>query len=182
MASHQPIDQLTDEQLMKLYQQGHHGAFKCLYERHSGKVYGFLMSRIKNKEKVAEIYQEVFIKLHKSKNLYDVQLPVLPWIFTITKSVMMDELRKNKDIPISDNYDLDKLPTPEESSLDNSAKATEALNKLPDQQKTALQMRYMNDDTFDEIAERLSVSPVNARQIISRGLKRLRQLIGEEGS
>ena len=92
------FDNQTDEQLMKLYQNGEDSAFRVLYERHSSKVYGFLSKRIRDKEKVAEIYQDVFIKLHKSKDLYKSSLPLLPWMFTVTRSVMLDELRKNKNI------------------------------------------------------------------------------------
>lgn len=171
----------TDEQLMKLYQNGDDSAFKVLYERHANKIYGFLSKRIKNKENVNQIFQEVFVKIHKSKVLYKDSLPLLPWIFTITKSVMLDQWRKEKNFPI---VDIDVL----DSALESVQAITEThsqkdlvglVSQLPDQQRQAIEMRYINDKTFDEIAESLKINPANARQIISRGLKRLRELIGD---
>lgn len=180
MQAKKPSD-LTDEQLMKLYQNGEGEAFKALYVRHSPKVFGYLKARIKNKEKMAEIFQEVFIKIHKSKNLYNNNLPLLPWIFTITKSVMIDEIRKDKSFKLAEPYDLEKIPASIEVSRNQFDETIELLNKLPDHQKIALEMRYVSDKTFEEIATSLRVSPSNARQIISRGIKRLRELVSEGG-
>lgn len=173
--------ELTDEQLMKLYQSGDEEAFKTLYDRHSSKVFGFLKSRIRNDQKVSEIYQEVFIKVHKSKNLYNDTLPLLPWIFTITRTVMIDELRKEKNVTFVSAENLDSIPAIEIEQPENFFEAAEKLALLPKTQKVAIEMRYLNDQTFEQIAERLKVSPTNARQIISRGVKRLRELISEGG-
>lgn len=176
----EPLE-LTDEQLMKLYQNGEEEAFKILYERHSSKVFGFLKNRIRNDQKVSEIYQEVFIKIHKSKNLYNDTLPLLPWIFTITKTVMIDELRKEKKVTFISDENLDKIPARENVQPEIFTLAAEKLALLPQTQKVAVEMRYLNDQTFEQIAESLKVSPANARQIISRGVKRLRELIAEGG-
>lgn len=174
------FDNQTDEQLMKLYQNGEDSAFRVLYDRHSSKVYGFLNKRIRDKEKVAEIYQEVFIKLHRSKDLYKSDLPLLPWIFTVTRSVMLDELRKNKNIEVVNIDDVEnKLAA--EIPKDSTSDVLDLLQNLPEPQRQALEMRYVKDKTFEEIAESLNIKPINARQVISRGLKKLRELIGEGG-
>lgn len=174
-------DNQTDEQLMKLYQNGDEEAFKVLYGRHSSKVYGFLQKRLNDNEKVAEVYQEVFIKIHKSKHLYNDSLPALAWIFTISRTVMIDELRRSSKIQTVDNYDLEKIPEELEKTVPQFELATEVLQHLPDQQKAAIEMRYVNEQTFEQIAESLKVSPANARQLISRGIKRLKELIHQGG-
>ena len=174
------FDNQTDEQLMKLYQNGEDSAFRVLYERHSSKVYGFLSKRIRDKEKVAEIYQDVFIKLHKSKDLYKSSLPLLPWMFTVTRSVMLDELRKNKKIEIVNIDDVENLLVADITN-DSGSDLLDLLQSLPEPQRQALEMRYVKDNTFEEIAESLNIKPINARQVISRGLKKLRELIGEGG-
>lgn len=174
-------ENLSDEQLMKLYQGGDEEAFKVLYGRHSSKIYGFLKKRLSNKEQVAEVYQEVFIKIHKSKHLYNESLPALAWIFTISRTVMIDELRKDKKVQTIDNYELEKIPEELEKTVPQFEQAVEILQQLPNQQKTAIEMRYIDDKTFEQIAESLKVSPTNARQIISRGIKRIKELVSEGG-
>ena len=174
------LNEQTDEQLMKLYQNGDEEAFKALYRRHSSKIYGFIKKRIGNKEKVAEIYQEVFVKIHKSKALYNETFPVLPWIFTVTKSVLLDEVRKEKNYEILDLEAIERtvaLAAPE-----SVTDAIGMIDRLPDIQKQAIELRYVNDQTFEQIAESLNVKPSNARQIVSRGIKRLRELMGDGGN
>ena len=174
------LENLTDEELMLLYQNGTKNAFQILYSRHSSKVYGFLKSRIRQAEKVTDIYQEVFIKIHRSKHLYNKSLPVLPWIFTITKSVMIDELRKENKSKLVVDFDLEKIPAVQSQST-YIGEAAEMIQNLPESQKVALQLRYLDDKTFEEIAESLKTSPTNVRQIVSRGIKRLKELMAQGG-
>lgn len=172
------LENLTDEELMVMYQNGAENAFQILYIRHSSKVFGFLKSRIRQTEKMTDIYQEVFIKIHKSKHLYNKTLPVLPWIFTITKSVMIDELRKDRKSKLIDDFDIDKIPALVSESI-FIGEAEALIQNLPEAQKVALQMRYVDDKTFQEIAKSLKTSPMNVRQIVSRGIKRLKELMTE---
>ena len=61
---------VTDEELMASYQEGSEEAFKELYSRHSGKVLGYLRSRTSSEQDAVDLFQEVFVKIHKSKHLY----------------------------------------------------------------------------------------------------------------
>ncbi len=169
----------TDEELMALYQKGSQEAFQALYARHSAKVFGFISSRVRSSQQVSDIFQEVFMKLHRSKHLYDPNLPVLPWIFTITKNSITDEMRKTllqkNQIPV-DEVEL----TAPEISMTKELVPTE-ISKLPANQRLALEMRYLEEKTFDEIAKTLQTSESNIRQLVSRGLKRLKELLTEKG-
>lgn len=178
---------MTDEQLMEMYQNGSEKAFSILYDRHSSKIFGFLKKRVQKEEKVTDIYQEVFVKIHKSKHLYNKSFPLLPWIFTITRTVMLDELKKDKNNNLAIDIDLDSLQaSPAEFNLvsDNKilGEAAASVQRLPEAQKLAIQMRYVDDKTFEEIALSLQTTPVNVRQLISRGVKRLKELLGERRS
>ena len=172
-------ENLTDERLMKLYQNGDAEAFKVLYVRHSPKIYGFLKKRIKNAETVAEVYQEVFIKIHKSKHLYKKSHPVLPWLFTITKNAIVDDARKIKKT--SNQIQIDDLqiaaPTPEAGFKISDIAAQ--LEQVPLKQRSVIVMRYADEKTFEDIAQVLKTSDTNVRQLLSRGLQRLKQLIKE---
>lgn len=171
---------LSDEELMAKYQNGAEEAFRILYDRHSSKIYNYLKKRVSRKEKVAEIYQDVFVKIHKSKHLYKRALPLLPWFFTITKSVMLDDFKKDKNFKFNDSFDMEKVPATAITELSNQQYAVSNLiSTLPETQKKVVQFRYVDDKTFDEIAEILKTTPLNARQILSRGIKRLKQLMTE---
>ena len=55
------------------------------------------------------------------------------------------------------------------------------IQKLSNTQKHTIQIHFIDEKTFKEIAATLKTSPVNVRQIISRGVKRLRELMSEGG-
>lgn len=165
----------SDEDLMVLYQNGNEDAFLVLYERHAKKVFGYIKSKVRNEELSGDIFQEVFVKIHKSKHLYNKSFPLLPWIFTVTRTTLVDVLRKNKKSDVESNLDYDIAVTEENNNIDISP----YLSKLPPVQKTALEMRFLEEKTFEEIASLLKTSSPNVRQIISRGMKRVKQMIGD---
>ena len=169
----------TDEELMISYQKGSEEAFRALYDRHSGKIFGYLKSRVGSKEVANDLFQEVFVKIHRSKHLYNSSLPALPWIFSVTHSTLIDGLRKAARKREVHEFDFDRLPTAETEQENRLGSVTSMVTKLPESQKTALQMRYIDEKTFEEIAVRLKTSPLNVRQIISRGVRQLRSLVKE---
>lgn len=170
------IDNKTDEELMEMYQKGSEPAFRVLYERHAGKVLGFIKSRIKNEEIASDIFQEVFSKFHKSKSLYKREYRVLPWIFVITRTAIIDSLRKEKKFERVES-NLNEFSQDLDAASGISA-ITDHFTKLEQKQRQVLEMRYVEDKTFENIAAELGTTEMNVRQIVSRGIKRLKQLIG----
>lgn len=168
----------TDEELMARYQLGSEQAFAVLYERHASKVLGYLRKRTGIDERAEELFQEVFVKMHKSKHLYNKSLPFLPWLFSVSRSVLIDSYRsRRRKLGEELVGDFDHFPKQEAASglidLDSH------LAHLTDAQSAAVQLRYVDDKTFDEIATILGTSSVNARKLISRGVARLRELVFE---
>lgn len=163
----------SDEELMQEYQQGNVLAFEEIYRRYSGKIYGFLRFKLRNQSMVDDIFQTTFMKLHHSRSTYDCKYQFKPWIFTICRNTMIDYFRKlqlENDLP----QELEIQETsegPEQTDFDKE------LSELPENQRLAMEYRFYQDFSFEEIAEKLKTSPSNARQLISRGIKRLKNLV-----
>lgn len=169
----------SDEELMVLYQSGNEKAFHTLYDRHFEKVFNFVQSRVRNEEKALDICQETFIRLHRHRDLYKGHLPFLPWLFTITKNTMLNKLNqfsREKENVVYDDELVSKAESPAPIEMDDISGFLEG---LPDQQRNAIHLRYVDEKSFEEIAEILNTSSLNVRQIISRGLKRLKTLTGK---
>ncbi len=164
----------TDEELMKAYQNGSEDAFRVLFARHSPKVYGFLVSRLKDRAQADDVFQNTFLKLHQTRSHYDPAFPFSPWLFTVCKSVMLDFLRKQKRV-LEDELDESQMVVP-----DTIPNFVIDLGSLPRQQQQVIDLRFKEDLSFEEIAKRIETSPTNARQILSRGIKRLRQMSSGE--
>lgn len=169
----------SDEDLMEYYKMGEVVAFEFLFERHSGKVLSYLSKRLQAPKEAQDLLQEVFFKLHRSRHQYNRTLPFTPWLFSITRSMWIDFLKKRRLEDATDPEVIDKLAQVT-SGLGSSEPSfgKEILEGLPANQKEAVGLRIYDEATFDEIALRLSTSPENARQLVSRGLKRLKQIWG----
>ena len=172
------MDQLSDEELMVMYQNGSEEAFQALYKRHSERIYGFLRNRIWNDERAAELYQEVFLKMHRSKHLYNKSLPALPWMFSITKSVLVDGLRSDKKTSRDSEMSIGNETSESAKSV---AEVTNLLARLPESQRKAIELRYVDEKTFEEIAESLDTTSQNARKIVSRAVAKLKSFARAKG-
>ena len=180
--STQNLANLSDEELMALYKKGIEGAFECLYLRHKGKVYGYLRSKVQNEDLAADIFQEVFIKVHRSKHLYNEDFGFLPWVFTITRNLMIDELRKrakHKSVALEEAAEIPTQETVPETSLTDLGGL---LQQIPETQRKAIELRYLENKTFEEISKTLETSETNARKLVSRGVHRIKLLFKEGGS
>lgn len=169
----------SDEELMEAYKLGDSLAFEILFNRHSGRVAGFLNKRLKNSTDVQDVLQEVFFKLHRSKHLYNSTLPFLPWIFSITRSVLYDYLKKKRLRKVTGTQVVEQVAFQNEF-YDSKKIDKEALEILPSVQRKAVGMRVYEEASFEEIASKLSTSSENARKLVSRGITNLRKVFRRE--
>lgn len=165
----------SDEELMLAYQDGDISAFNELYERYSGRVYSFLENRVFNKNERDDLFQAVFLKLHKSRHLYSPIYQFAPWLFTICRTTLLDFIKAKKFDIAPDVSAADRLTS--EGSPDSALALSQAVTELSEQQRAALEMRYRDGLNFSEIASRLKISSGNVRQIISRTVRKLRRKI-----
>jgi RNA polymerase sigma-70 factor (ECF subfamily) len=172
----------SDEELMALYQNGDFLAFECLYERHSGRVFQYLKTKVTHCRYAEDLLQEVFMKVHRSRTKYVSEYPFLPWIFTIARNTVVDFLkssqRRESPATTSESFEFSNTPTISVETIEYDL--AHALGTLPKEQKRAIELRYLNDWSFEKIAEEMKTTPVNSRQIISRGIKKIRSLMEGE--
>lgn len=165
------IKDYTDEALMSLYQAGNEDAFNILYGRYKGRIYSYLIKRLNNVATVSDVYQNIFVKMHKSRDLYNPKYLFSQWIFTIVTSTLIDTYRsigRNKTEELSDNL-------ASVSSDSEPVDIKSELSKLSEADSDIIKLRYYEDKSFMEIAELLNMSELNVRQKISRAIRKLRK-------
>lgn len=179
----QKKDELSDEELMTLYQGGDFAAFEILYHRHSGRVFEYLKKKV-DVGHAQELLQETFEKFHRSRSKYNSQYPFLPWLFTISRNALFDFF-KTAETKVSQSSSsspvlLDSLVAVV-SDTHSPHDISVILGELPHNQKRAIELRYLHDWSFEKIADDMKTSEINVRQIISRGLKSLRLIVSGKG-
>ena len=165
----------TDEELMVAYQLGEVEAFEVLYSRHAPRVLGFLRKKVKSEAFARDIFQATFFKLHKCRARYDAAYPFVPWLFTICRSELLDALKKPH---LQQETLMAETPESKPQVFEPSTPEID-LTELPVSQKTAVELRYESNFSFEEIAAQLDTSPANARQLVSRAIQFLRGAYGK---
>lgn len=165
------IERLSDEELMSRYKLGEYPAFEELYRRHSGRVYGFILKRIRSRERAEELFQESFLRFHRNRSRYNDSLPFLPWLFTIARSAMIDGVRadarsQRTQHSFTEQNLIEVHAVPVSVDL--------GIQSLSSREREAVELRYGSDLDFNAIAARLNTSSTNVRQIVSRAIKKLR--------
>ncbi len=159
---------MTNEELMLRYADGDASAFDELFERIHQRVYAYVSKHLFSKNEVEDVTQNIFFKLHSTKEKYDPKHPFDAWLFVIARSVLYDHLRKSSKINLEE---LKEFLMNEKNEID----IDESLHALNKKNRSIIEMKYLADMSFEEIAKKLNSTPANIRQIISRSLRLLRK-------
>lgn len=166
------LETLEDEKLMLEYQADNYSAFEVLYRRHKSLVYSYIYKRLKNKDQVEEVFQNIFLKFHRSRELYDPKYKFLQWLYTLARSELYDFCKKKRLVTIS--FDEEVFKVEEEFEIEDVD-----LSTLKEKERLAIELRYFEEQEYEEIAKLLQTSQSNARKIVSRAILKLKtKLLG----
>ena len=180
---------LSDAQLVTNYISGEETALSVLINRHHQRLYGFIFSKVYDRDATEDIFQDTFIKVIRTlkKGKYNEQGKFLPWVMRIAHNLVIDYFRKSKRIPSFKNKDdFDIFSIIGDGSLNAEKKmiqeqvyndVRELVYSLPEEQKEVLIMRMYRDMSFKEISENTGVSINTALGRMRYALINLRKLI-----
>lgn len=164
------------DELFRRYAAGDAAAFSRLYDLASPKVWGFIAKRIPNRAFAEEIFQEVWAKIHRTRESFDPVYPALPWIFSLARSVWTDALRRQgsrPEIPV-ESEELERVAGAGVTGFQEGASWAELAPRLVPEDREILEDRYLKEWSFEAIAKKLDLSEAGVRQRISRVLRKIR--------
>ncbi|WP_136666801.1 RNA polymerase sigma factor [Flavobacterium sp. H122] len=181
--------QLPDALLVKNYVDGDENALAVLIDRHQTKIYGFIYSKVLDRDVADDIFQDVFIKVIKTLKgkHYNEEGKFLPWVMRIAHNLIIDTFRKDKKMPLTrdtDEYSIfsymtDNAPNVESQMISAQVESDllKLVSELPDDQRQVLEMRIYDDLSFKEIADMTGVSINTALGRMRYALLNLRRII-----
>ena len=86
----------SDDYLVQQFIEGNQAAFSTLVARYKNEIYHYILYRIKDVERAADLTQDVFIKLFQSAERYIPSGKFKSWLLRIAHNLCIDEYRKNK--------------------------------------------------------------------------------------
>jgi RNA polymerase sigma-70 factor (ECF subfamily) len=176
---------------MLLVKQGDSSAFGELVDKYKQPVMNLAYRMLRDLTEAEDLAQNVFVQVHKSASRYEVSAKFSTWLFTITRNLCLNEIRRRsrhptdpleasypeqEDQPLRQFEDR-KTASPPDTLLHSELeqKIEQALAELPENQRTAILLCRQDELSYEDIAEVLGCSMSATKSLIHRGRETLKQ-------
>lgn len=178
-------DQRPDVEVVSAVLEGDTDQFGIMVERYERLMYSYLLSQVRSLPEAEDIAQEAFIKAFRHLSSFDASRRFSAWLLKIARNVMIDRFRKQRnDTPVA--------TVPEEciarlsSPLPRNDPAAHAemheefrrtfrdILDLPEDLRTPLMMRILQDLPYEEIADILDLPLQTVKNRIFKARQALR--------
>jgi RNA polymerase sigma-70 factor, ECF subfamily len=175
---------------------GDSSAWEEIVQRYHRRIYNICYRFAGTSDDAQDLTQEVFIKMYRTLNSYDVgKGAFMTWVTTVTRNLLVDHFRKTKQDRMTDS--IDTAPSEHEDAqplstqiADPSRSAHEqvqsretreavhqALQKLSPELREAVILRDLQDMDYKDIAGALKVPEGTVKSRINRGRAELARLL-----
>jgi RNA polymerase sigma factor (sigma-70 family) len=178
---------LSDEALVALAARSEQLALAELYDRFGRPAYGLALRVLRDEALAEDAVQEAFLALWRTAPRFVPERgKASTWILTLVHRRAVDLVRREEHRRTDA---LEQAPEPESpDAVEEEAwlrlqreRVQDALRKLPDQQREAIELAYYGGFTQSELAERLGQPLGTIKSRMFMGLARLRELLGDPG-
>jgi RNA polymerase sigma-70 factor, ECF subfamily len=162
----------TVEELAVAARGGNRAAFTALYERFHRVVHAVALARVAACD-ASDIVQDVFADAWRKLARLREPAAFPGWILTIARNRATDAARRRRTIEIAADLAVEPPPRLE------AAAALQAIRSLPETYRETMILRLVEGFSGPEIAEHTGMSPDSVRVHLHRGMKLLRERLGE---
>jgi RNA polymerase sigma-70 factor, ECF subfamily len=179
---------VDDESLVLRVTQGDRAAFSILYDRYARTLYSFAMKSLNSREESEEVVLDVFSQVWRIADRYIASKGrVDTWLFMVTRSRILDRLRKRQRSSPSENVflQLSEIQS-ERSSVDpfedvviaeRREQVLSALKTLPKEQRLVIELAYYQGFSQSEIAQKTGLSLGTIKTRVRLGLSKLKSAL-----
>lgn len=149
-----------------------------LYNRYMELVYGVCLKYLKDSEEAKDAVLNIFEELVTKLKKYEVD-NFKGWLYQLSKNHCLMKLRSQKKHPVNvdadimhltDNVHLDAVMDKEESL----SMMEQCIEKLPEEQKKTIELFYLKEKCYKEIAETTAIEINKVRSFIQNGRRNLK--------
>lgn len=172
--------ELSDQALLEQVREGKHPAFAALVRRHSQRFYRVAYRFMGERAQAEDIVQEAFIKLWENPASWNpnANARFTTWFYRVVVNLCLDAKKKYTPMQLAEDFDAqDARENQEEALAENERQALmrRAIDALPERQRTALTLCFLEDLSNQEAA---SVMGIHLKALQSL-LIRAKQNVGE---
>lgn len=156
----------TDEQLVRLYEEGNDAAFDQLLARHQQKVYSYIFGLVHDEDRANDIFQEVFIRaiMRIRSHQYVESGRFQQWLIRIAHNIIIDMYRREQllvlvgdDVEVANIKNVarmtDSAPDERINIEESYSDIEKMIQLLPEPQQQVVKMRIYDNLPFKDIAQ-----------------------------
>ena len=169
------MKKLTDAELLTRYTAGEEAAFREIIYRNKHGLYSYLRKFLNRHDLVEDVFQETFLQLFRSRENFDKNRPLRPWLFTIAANKAKDALRKwrrtsavsigsmmdSKDVSFDDMLNTitsdPTMPYQELEKDETALRVRQIIASMSDNLREILLLSYFQRFSYKQMAEILSI-------------------------
>ena len=139
-----------------------------------------------DKELLKDCIHDIFVKLYVKKDELGVIDNLKSYLFISLKNKLCDELRKRmymsdtavEEINVVSSTDVEDDYMEEEKTRNNLLLVNNLMDQLSPRQREALTLYYIEEKKYEDICEIMDMNYQSVRNLMHRGLTKLRALVG----
>jgi RNA polymerase sigma factor (sigma-70 family) len=163
----------SDQQLVSLFRSGSEEAFRAIHDRYRQRMFAYTRQMLSGSAVDAEdAVQEIFVRAYSGLRSSSRELALRAWLYRIAHNRCIDELRRPQSVPTETipatvpNTGGDPIARLEQR--DALKRLIADVQRLPDQQRSALLMRELAGMTYADVAGALGVSVAAVKSLLVR--------------
>ncbi|MGH7481799.1 MAG: sigma-70 family RNA polymerase sigma factor [Longimicrobiales bacterium] len=176
-----PVQALTDQELVTAHLAGREGAFTELYDRYHDKLVYFIGRKTGDRDRAEDLVQEAFIRVTRHLHRFDTSKKFSTWVYTICSNLSKNELRNRSRSPLvlfqklTTHWEPEHRPLQFEDGTQTPDRlytkrylqkiVEDTVEQLPEHHQLVFRLRELEGKSYEEIAE---ITGVNLGTVKSR--------------
>lgn len=186
---------VSDEELVARSVAGDTDSFNQLIVRWERPIYALAYRHIGREEDARDVCQEAFLRAFRALPGFKGQAKFSSWLYRITLNLCRDWMRRERRAPFvstPEGVDIADLATSESSRVESIEDAltrkdlgqlvARAMQRLPEEQRSAILLKEYHGLTFQEIADLQGCPLSTVKTRLYQGLTVLRRELGRTGT
>jgi RNA polymerase sigma-70 factor, ECF subfamily len=178
------LSQATDseERLLIEAAQKDPSRFAELYEQNFHRVYAYVARRVRDRAETQDLTAHVFHQALANVGKFKWKgSPFAAWLYRIAANAIADQAkRKLRESSNEPNASIETSTSLDLEEVERRARLFRAVDKLPEDQRSVIMMRFADEKSIREIAGALGRSEGAVKQLQFRGLENLRNRLDEK--
>ena len=162
-------------------------AFKALFDAYFNALYRFALRYLRSPEEAKDLVHDVFLQVWRHRKRIGLERDLRTYLYATARNQALDRLKhrrvedrfaQKREGEVSSAESTESTDAQQDLELrELAATMQRAIDTLPPRQREVLRLRWQEQLSYEEIAERLDISAKTVAVHLSRGLRHLREAL-----